>query len=202
MSGRIEADYLIETSCPLDQAAAAMAGEQSSGTFVAVPGETPELKARATATADALEELGPVEAPPLPGTGRADAPHRRVRVTLSWPLGNLGPSLPNPLATVAGNLFELKQFSGLRLVDLRPPEAFAAACPGPAFGVDGTRRLAGVEGPPADRHDRQALGRAGPGGDGGAGGRTLRGRHRFHQGRRAAVRRPLLPVRGPCPRGG
>ena len=46
---RIEADYLIETPEDPRLAAETMAGEQSSGTFVAVPGETPELKARAAA---------------------------------------------------------------------------------------------------------------------------------------------------------
>lgn len=145
---RFEADYLIETAYPLAQAAEAMAGEQSSGTFLPVPGETPELKARAAARVERLEDLGPVEGPSLPGAGRPGDPHRRAHVTLSWPLANIGPSLPNLLATVAGNLFELKQFSGLRLVDLRLPDAFAAANPGPAFGVAGTRRLAGVEGRP------------------------------------------------------
>ncbi|HYN38585.1 MAG TPA: ribulose-bisphosphate carboxylase large subunit family protein [Rhodospirillales bacterium] len=148
MSARIEADYLIETAYPLAEAAAAMAGEQSSGTFLPVPGETPELKARAAAAVEALEDLGPVDAPALPGAGRAGDPHRRARVTLSWPLANMGPSLPNLLAAVAGNLFELKQFSGLRLLDLRLPEAFAAANPGPGFGVEGTRRLSGVEARP------------------------------------------------------
>ncbi len=145
---RIEADYLIETAYPLAQAAAAMAGEQSSGTFLPVPGETPELKARAAAVVERLEDLGPVAEPSLPGAGRAGAPPRRATVTLSWPMANLGASLPNLLATVAGNLFELRQFSGLRLTDLRLPEAFAAANPGPAFAIDGTRALAGVEGRP------------------------------------------------------
>ncbi|MCF3936519.1 ribulose-bisphosphate carboxylase large subunit family protein [Acuticoccus sp. M5D2P5] len=148
MSERFEADYLIETAYPLDAAAEAMAGEQSSGTFVPVPGETPELKARAAANVVALDDLGPVEAPSLPGAGKAGEPHRRAKVTLSWPLANIGPSLPNLLATVAGNLFELKQFSGLKLTDLRLPRAFADAYQGPAFGVEGTRRLAGVEGRP------------------------------------------------------
>jgi ribulose-bisphosphate carboxylase large chain len=45
---------------------------------------------------------------------------------------------------VAGNLFELNQVSGLRLLDLRLPEAFAAPYPGPKFGIAGTRRLTGV----------------------------------------------------------
>lgn len=141
---RIEADYLIETAYDLDEATAAMAGEQSSGTFVPVPGETPELKARSAARVERIDDLGPVAAPSLPGAGRADEEHRRAHVTLSWPVGNIGPSLPNLLATVAGNLFELKQFSGLRLLDVRFTEEFAAAYPGPAFGVDGTRRLTGV----------------------------------------------------------
>jgi ribulose-bisphosphate carboxylase large chain len=148
MSGRIEADYLIETAYSPEEAAAVMAGEQSSGTFVPVPGETEALKARAAAAVEGIEVLGEVAAPSLPGAGRPDGSHRQARVTLSWPLGNLGPSLPNLLATVAGNLFELKQLSGLRLLDLRLPRAFAEANPGPAFGVEGTRNLSGVEGRP------------------------------------------------------
>ncbi len=141
-SDRAEGDYLIEAAGDLRGAAEVMAGEQSSGTFVPVPGETPELKARAAARIEALEELEEVEAAALPGAtpGR----RRRGRVTLSWPLGNIGPSLPNLVATVAGNLFELKQFSGLRLLDIRLPEAFARAYGGPRFGIAGTRRLAGV----------------------------------------------------------
>ena len=46
---RFEADYLIETAFAPERAAAVMAGEQASGTFIAVPGETPELTARAGA---------------------------------------------------------------------------------------------------------------------------------------------------------
>ncbi len=145
---RIEADYLVETAYPLAEAAAAMAGEQSSGTFRPVPGETPELKARAAAVVERIEDLGPVEGPSLPGAGRAGDAHRRARVTLGWPLANMGPSLPNLLATVAGNLFELRQFSGLRLLDIRLPDAFAEANPGPAFGIEGTRALTGVAGRP------------------------------------------------------
>jgi ribulose-bisphosphate carboxylase large chain len=148
MTQRIEADYLIETAYPLEEAAAAMAGEQSSGTFLPVPGETPELKARSAAMVERIEDLGPVEVPSLPGAGRFDAPHRRARATLSWPFGNMGTSLPNLMAAVAGNLFELKQFSGLRLLDLRLPRAFAEANPGPAFGVEGTRRLASIQNRP------------------------------------------------------
>ena len=143
MNHRIEADYLIETSVDPLSAADSMAGEQSSGTFVPVPGETPELKARAAARVEALEVIGNVDIPSLPGAV-AGSTITQARVTLSWPLDNIGPSLPNLMTTVAGNLFELKQFSGVRLLDIRLPDEFAANYPGPKFGVSGTRQLSGV----------------------------------------------------------
>lgn len=144
---RIEADYLLETASDPRRVAETMAGEQSSGTFVPVPGETPELKARSAARVERLDLLDePVYAPSLPTTAAVDPGKlRRARVTLSWPIENLGPSLPNLLATVAGNLFELRPITGLRLLDIRLPQAFAEAYPGPRFGIEGTRRLAGVE---------------------------------------------------------
>ncbi|MEZ5837220.1 MAG: ribulose-bisphosphate carboxylase large subunit family protein [Geminicoccaceae bacterium] len=143
---RIEADYLIETGYDPAVAAAVVAGEQSSGTFVPVPGETPELKERSAARVERLEVIGEVGEPSLPGAGRdGSTPYRRARMTLSWPLANLGASLPNLVATVAGNLFELKQVSGLRLLDIRLPGAFADRYAGPRFGIEGTRRLSGVD---------------------------------------------------------
>ncbi len=147
---RIEADYLIETAYSVQQAAETMAGEQSSGTFRPVPCETPELKERAAARVERLEVVETVEGPSLPGAGHpgGNAVYQRALVTLSWPLNNLGPSLPNLIATIAGNLFELKPFSGLRLLDVRLPSAFAAAYHGPKFGIEGTRRLSGVHGRP------------------------------------------------------
>ncbi len=142
---RFEADYLIETSFDLMAAAEAMAGEQSSGTFVPVPGETEELKARSAARVERLQFIEEeIEQPSLPGARNGTGTIRRAMVTLSWPLANTGPSLPNLVATVAGNLFELRQFSGLRILDVRLPDEFADAHPGPRFSIEGTRRLAGV----------------------------------------------------------
>jgi ribulose-bisphosphate carboxylase large chain len=143
MTNRIHAKYWIETATPLESAAATMAGEQSSGTFVRVPGETDELRERHAARVEAIRELEPVDTPSLPGAKKGPKYHR-AEVDLSWPLENLGPSLPNLLATVAGNLFELQQFSGLKLLDIALPEPFRDRYPGPQFGVPGTRQLAGV----------------------------------------------------------
>ena len=66
---RIEADYLIETALDPMKAAVTMAGEQSSGTFMAVPGETLELKERSAARVEHLEIIGELAAPSLPGAG-------------------------------------------------------------------------------------------------------------------------------------
>lgn len=146
MTERFEADYLIETALDPRLAAETMAGEQSSGTFIRLSGETDELRERSAARIEQLVEIEPLSSPSLPGAA-ADRGRgwRRARVTLSWPIDNIGPSLPNLMSTVAGNLFELNAFSGLRLNDIRLPAAFAAAHPGPRFGVAGTRRLSGVE---------------------------------------------------------
>jgi ribulose-bisphosphate carboxylase large chain len=147
MNARVFATYLIETAFPLEAAAETMAGEQSTGTFVRTPGETDELRERCAARVERIEALGEVVAPSLPGSGlpkSGDGKRRTAMVTLSWPLHNFGPSLPNLLATVAGNLSELKAFSGLKLMDIELPPEFLTRYQGPQFGVEGTRRLAGV----------------------------------------------------------
>ena len=61
---RVEADYLIETAID-PMAAEIMAGEQSSGTFRPVPGESAELKIRAAAQVEKLKMLEPVSEPSL-----------------------------------------------------------------------------------------------------------------------------------------
>ena len=147
MSERIHATYWLETGDDPARAAEVIAGEQSSGTFVALPNETPELKARAGARVERLETLDMSSAPSLP-TPKTSPRYTRCTLELSWPIENLGACLPTLMATVAGNLFELRAVTGLRLTGLSLPPSFAAAYPGPAFGIAGTRRLAGVENGP------------------------------------------------------
>ncbi len=144
MTERIHASYWLETPDAPQHAAEVIAGEQSSGTFLALANETPELKARAGARIERLQVLDTASQPSLPGHYKAGSVFSRCTLELSWPIENLGPSLPNLMATVAGNLFDLRQVSGLRITGLQLPPSFAAAYPGPAFGVAGTRRLAGV----------------------------------------------------------
>ncbi len=153
MSDTIYATYLIETAHPLDIAAAVMAGEQSAGTFVKVPGETPELLERHGARVESIRPLGSVEQPTLPGAkppkeAAFPSHYQRAEVRLAFPFENVGASLTALITTISGNLFELGQFSGLRLIDVEIPAVFATAYPGPQFGIAGTRRLTGVENRP------------------------------------------------------
>ena len=140
-SGTVVATYEIATALPLGQAAAVIAGEQSSGTFVAVARETTALKRKHAATVVSVEELPLSGRPPLPGAIGDWRNARRARIAIEFPVHNFGPSVPNLLAAVAGNLFELRELGELRLVDLDVPPAFGTVYPGPQFGVDGTRAL-------------------------------------------------------------
>lgn len=144
---QVIATYLIESYLPLEDAAAVLAGEQSTGTFVRVARETDELRERFAATVLDVAELPPGDRPPLPGASGSPGsctPANRGLARVAFPLHNFGPSLPNLLAAVAGNLFELRQLAAVRLTDLDLPAEFGERYPGPQFGVAGTRRVAGV----------------------------------------------------------
>ncbi len=142
---RIFATYSIETPLDVEDAAAALAGEQSSGTFVAVPGETAELKQRFAARVERIQLLEQVTTPSLPGARSATGKFQRAEVVISWSVENMGQNLPTLISTVQGNLYELRHFSGLKLLDLEFPDSFTQSYAGPRFGVLGTRRLTGVE---------------------------------------------------------
>jgi ribulose-bisphosphate carboxylase large chain len=148
----VSASYLIETAYELDKAAEIMAGEQSCGTFVRTPGETDELRLNHSAVVESIQDLGLVEQPTLSGAkipkGVTRPEYRRALVRISWPIANIGASLPALMATVAGNLYELAPFSGLKLLDVELPPSFHKAYPGPKFGIEGTRKLTGVFGRP------------------------------------------------------
>ncbi|MFM0073991.1 ribulose-bisphosphate carboxylase large subunit family protein [Paraburkholderia sediminicola] len=148
----VEAEYLIET--PLDPARVAdvMAGEQSSGTFVRVANESDALRARSRASVVRIDELESAAQPSLPSAWLAcqgtPGPWRRARVTLSFPLANIDANLPTLAATVAGNLYDLGEVTGMRLLSLRLPASYRARFELPRHGVAGTRALTHVAGRP------------------------------------------------------
>jgi ribulose-bisphosphate carboxylase large chain len=148
VSGRLQAVYLLETPLAPERAAEVLAGEQSCGTFVKVRGETAELHAKARATVDAIEELEPLAAPSLPNAWLerqgTPGPWRRARVTVSFPIDNIGANLATLAATVAGNLYDLGEATGVRLLSLALPADYRVRFQRPAQGIAGTRRSTGV----------------------------------------------------------
>jgi len=146
--GRILAGYLIET--PLDPAAVAevMAGEQSCGTFTRVAGETDDLRARARASVENVRLLDETDRPALPNAflerRRTPGPWRRAWIEIAFPTANLGANLPTLASTVAGNLYDLGEVTGLRLETLRLPASYRARFDFPKAGIAGTRRATGV----------------------------------------------------------
>ena len=135
---RITATYDIETPSGLAHAAAVLAGEQSTGTFVRLASETDELRERSGARVKRVTQTGTSKTPSLPSRKTGDV-YERGLVTISWPLGNFGTSLPTLLSTLAGNLFELAELSAIRLIDVDLPKQFVLDHPGPQFGAAGTR---------------------------------------------------------------
>jgi 3-oxoisoapionate-4-phosphate transcarboxylase/hydrolase len=139
----VSASYWIETYGDVEAAAQAAVNEQSTGTFTRVPLDTDELRARHRAVVREIVPAEPSDLDPLPGALRPPGtPRRAAIVTIDYPMANVGTSLPNLLATVAGNAFELPDFAAIRLLDVELPEEWKAAYPGPQFGIAGTRLLA------------------------------------------------------------
>ena len=145
---RFIADYLIETPLEPAHVAEVMAGEQSCGTFVRVEGETDQLRERARAVVLGIEEIGQVDEPSLPNAWqqrqKIGGPYRRARIRISFPVENVGPNLPTLAATVAGNLFDLGEVTGLRLLDVKLPTSYRRQFDLPRQAIAGTRKLAGV----------------------------------------------------------
>ena len=98
-----------------------------------------------------------VNEPAIPGavsaTARLDDPvgrgkYHRAIVKVSWSIENFGYNLPVMVSTLQGNLYEIKQFTGLKLMDIELPASFGNHYSGPAFGIDGCRKLTSVNNRP------------------------------------------------------
>jgi len=138
--------YLIETPGSTEALAAKIASDQSTGTFVPLPGETTELKARAAARVLAVRPLEPTITPSLP-----DVPGKifnRAEADIGFPIEAVGTDLSALMTIAIGGTFSIKGLTGIRVVDMRLPDEFRGAHPGPRFGMVGSRRLTGIEGRP------------------------------------------------------
>ncbi|MBG1232424.1 3-oxo-isoapionate-4-phosphate decarboxylase OiaX [Aestuariivirga litoralis] len=142
----IRLTYLIETPGSPEKLAAKIASDQSTGTFVPLPGETEELKNRVAARVVAIRPLPPALVPSFPSD--STGPFNRAEADIDFPFDAIGTDLSALMTIAVGGLFAIKGFSGIRVVDMKLPDAFRGAYLGPQFGIAGSRRLTGVQGRP------------------------------------------------------
>ena len=119
--------------------AASYAVGQTIGTWVEVPGVTPEMRDRYLGRVVTVLEAPPVDLATQAGENSG------YFVQIALPTANFGPSIPMLLATTIGN--DVSTSVQAKLVDLQLPDALAEGLVGPRFGVEGVRKLVGV-------HDR------------------------------------------------
>lgn len=121
---------------PVAKLAPALAVEQSTGTWVAVPGETPEIRRRHVA-----KVIGVYEVPDYEWMIPPDVDQRNYLIQIAFPQVNFGPQIPMLLSTVVGNM---SMAGRIKVLDIRLPESFVAGFQGPAFGIQGIRQMLGV----------------------------------------------------------
>lgn len=136
------ATYLVSypKGVPVPQLAPALAIEQSTGTWLPVPGETPEVRRRHMA-----KVVGVYEVPDYEWMVPAEVQQRHYVVQVAFPEVNFGPQLPMLLTTIIGNICMAGR---IKVLDLRLPERQVAGFKGPNFGIPGVRKVLGVQGRP------------------------------------------------------
>ncbi|WEX74957.1 ribulose-bisphosphate carboxylase large subunit family protein [Sinorhizobium numidicum] len=144
----IRITYRIESPGDVEALAAKIASDQSTGTFVPIPGETEELKARVAARVVAIRHLEPTDRPSLPDEAGDARRFNRAEADICFPLDAVGTDLSALMTIAIGGVYSIKGMTGIRVVDMKLPPEFAAAYPGPEFGIAGSRRLTGVQGRP------------------------------------------------------
>lgn len=115
---------------------ASMAVEQTTGTWVKVPGETKELTRKHQG-----KVLGVWEIPDFETEPQEFGIERSHIFQIAYPFQNIGPQIPLLLTTVFGNI---SMMGDIKLLDLTLPGKFVSGLPGPQFGVKGIRELLGV----------------------------------------------------------
>ncbi|MBC7264153.1 MAG: ribulose 1,5-bisphosphate carboxylase [Chloroflexi bacterium] len=134
--------YLVSfpKAIPVPQLAPALAIEQSTGTWVPVPGETSEVRRKHVA-----KVIGVYEVPDYEWMVPPEVGERRYIIQVAFPEINFGEQIPMLLTTVVGNI---SMAGKLKVLDIRFPKKYVAGFQGPKFGIPGIRKLLGVQGRP------------------------------------------------------
>jgi 2,3-diketo-5-methylthiopentyl-1-phosphate enolase len=137
--GYVIGTYLVSYSAalPIPIIAPMLAVEQSTGTWVPVPGETLEVRSQHIA-----KVIGVYEVPDYESTVPPNLQTRQWFVQIAYPEVNIGEQIPMLLTTVVGNI---SMGGDIKLVDIRFPRKYVAGFKGPKFGIEGIRKILGVK---------------------------------------------------------
>ena len=124
--------YYVETPGSLEKAGEAIAAEESIGTWTDVKTTTIDIQNRLAAKAFMFEKKET-------GVGL---------IKIAYPLELFDfekGGIPNIMSIIAGNLFGLSALRNVRLLDAEFPETVLTHFPGPKYGLEGVRKIAGTE---------------------------------------------------------
>lgn len=132
----IVATYLMKAQTSnLLMRAGAIAVEQTTGTWMPVPDETPEVRRKHVGRIIGVYPIPGYEAVMPEGENSSI-----IRIAFPWK--NIGQQLPELLSTVFGNI---SMTNNLKLLELEFPPSFTAGFKGPRFGIHGLRKLLHLE---------------------------------------------------------
>lgn len=112
--------------------AAALAIEQSTGTWTRVPHETFEVREKYAA-----KVVGVYEVPSYEIELPEDVKTRHFVIQIAFPWINFGHNLSMLLSTITGNIMYFK----LKCLDMMFPKSFVEGFKGPKFGISGLRKM-------------------------------------------------------------
>ncbi len=128
--------YFVETeTTDWLKRAGALAVEQTTGTWIPVPEETPEVRRAHVGRVVAVHPI-----PAYEQAWPAEEKEKKLIIQIAFPWKNIGQNLPELLSTVIGNI---SMGGKLKLIDLYFPKSWVAGFQGPRFGVAGLRQLIG-----------------------------------------------------------
>ncbi|TFG04476.1 MAG: ribulose 1,5-bisphosphate carboxylase [Promethearchaeota archaeon] len=134
----VVATYFGEISANMGiswKVAQAIAIEQSTGTWVCVPGETPEVRRRHVAKVLSVSQIPDYE---FERPGPKEEPYRTYILQIGFPAENVWNTLGLLLTAIFGNI---SMAGRLKMLDVRFPKKWLAEFKGPKFGIEGIRKL-------------------------------------------------------------
>jgi 2,3-diketo-5-methylthiopentyl-1-phosphate enolase len=137
-------DYLIATylvsypkAISVPKLAPALAIEQSTGTWVLVPGETPEVR-----RCHVAKVIGVYEVPDYEWMVPFEVEQRHYIIQVAFPEVNFGSQIPMLLTTVVGNI---SMGGKIKVLDIRFSEKYVSGFKGCKFGIEGVRKILAVK---------------------------------------------------------